>query len=333
MDEVLESHHDEQQTSINSYIQMHSLENQSSNTSQYSFQGGGPWPSSGSFKVRGRPIYRHKSLKVMPASSGSVKKTVTPSLGDQARSSRSFTTDDIESSGDSGNVKTKEAKRAKSDRASDDELENDTLFMQTYGASADPSPEPPDGRRPRHKHVQSRSMDLHTLQRMASNVTNVFEDAMTVEFKNEMKTQIREELMEDFQLKLQQKDIENRWKLNKQKEKIEAERQELIDKYEQLIAKYERDLNTNNVADERRSDEQDDYKINVHVGQMDHLLVHSLQIADRASVDASSLHRRKGERKVSKPQKEGKWELDFWAKIEKLYNSSSVMWSLPLYKL
>merc|ERR1712080_209785 len=61
--------------------------------------------------------------------------------------------------------------------------------------------------------------------------------------------------MGDFDIKLQQKNIEQTLKLNKQKEKMEKEKRDLIQKYEALIASYSQkeEEKKNDIDDEKES--------------------------------------------------------------------------------
>eukprot|EP01084_Bolivina_argentea_P065708 119768_1 len=90
--------------------------------------------------------------------------------------------------------------------------------------------------------AQTNSNSIISPQIYNQKTNDIFENAMTAEIKNELRNKIKEELIEDFELKLKQKDIENSLKLNKQTEQLEAEKKDLIEKYEQLVAKYRSDL-------------------------------------------------------------------------------------------
>lgn len=70
----------------------------------------------------------------------------------------------------------------------------------------------------------------------------IFEEAVTREAKAELTEQIKEELQEDFELKLHQKEIEMQLRLGEQKEEYDAKEKELIQKYETLIQEYEAKL-------------------------------------------------------------------------------------------
>jgi len=89
---------------------------------------------------------------------------------------------------------------------------------------------------------QSVSVDitnLHRQQTIAKQQGDIFEEALKREIKIELTQQIKQDLMEDFELKLAQKDIENRLKLNKQKDAMNKEKQQLINQYEATIAELE----------------------------------------------------------------------------------------------
>merc|ERR1719242_1501139 len=106
----------------------------------------------------------------------------------------------------------------------------------------------------------SQSMGLHRRKRSISNLSKgssnfnyghafnppdagvIFEEAVTREAKAELTEQIKEELQEDFELKLHQKDIEMQIRLGEQKDGFDAKEQEIIQKYETLIKQYEADL-------------------------------------------------------------------------------------------
>ena len=225
------------------------------------------------------------------------------------------------------------------------------------------------------------STDLTNLRSLASGNTqhsvrfnekngDIFEDAIANEIKIELTQQIRQELMEDFELKLAQKEIENRLKLNKQKEEIEAEKREIISNYETLVSKIEnekreieqdmttmmnenrKELNTthseamkelNNVYshntntfvyDNRygldNNDINDDYKL-------------SERIDDRPSINWSESNSKKElknratqhrKKKINNNnEKELKYhDMEVYAKLEKLFNSSTLLWSFPLIK-
>lgn len=89
---------------------------------------------------------------------------------------------------------------------------------------------------------QSMSVDitkLHRQQTIAKQQGDIFEEALKREIKIELTQQIKQDLMEDFELKLAQRDIENRLKLNKQKEAMNREKQQLINQYEATITELE----------------------------------------------------------------------------------------------